>query len=176
MGTFSSRVILFNPFDCTYEVVENELSEYEKDLKTAGKNFPKTNDEFNIPGKEKEFSRTTYYLKDIGTLPSGDTNQQIEKSETENFEYKNILNQSIMRYNQFLTFTADITIPADYSLHAGDMIHLDVPLLEVGQTKDTSRMDGGLYIISDVTHRVTPQETTTRLGLVRDTSGKKRQE
>ena len=176
MGTFSSRVILFNPFDCTYEVVENELSEYEKDLKTAGKNFPKTNDEFNIPGKEKEFSRTTYYLKDVGSTPSGDTNQQIEKSDTENFEYKNILNQSIMRYNQFLTFTADITIPADYSLHAGDVIHLDVPLLEVGQTKDTSRMDGGLYIISDVTHRVTPQETTTRLGLVRDTSGKKRQE
>ena len=77
-----------------------------------------------------------------------------------------------MRYNQFLTFTADITIPADYSLHAGDVIHLDVPLLEVGQTKDTSRMDGGLYIISELCHQLTPTGSFTKLNLVRDSIGR----
>ena len=136
----------------------------------------KLNKELEVPGAEREFSRTTYYLLDKGTLPSGNTTQQIEKSEEENFEYRDVLNQSIMRYNQFISFAASITIPGDFSLHAGDMIHLDVPLLEVDKKDNTSKMDSGLYIITDLTHLITGSETYTKLDLVRDSSGKKRQE
>ena len=175
MGAFSNKIVLFDPFQCVYEVITPNVEEYKRQLKLAGKKMPKLNDEFNIPGKDKEFSRTTYYLLDKGTLPAGDTEQQIEKSDEENFEYRDILNQSIMRYNQLFSFEAQVTIPGDFSLHAGDAIHLDVPLLEVDRTKEKSKMDGGLYIISDLTHLVTPSETVTRLNLVRDSTGKKRQ-
>jgi hypothetical protein len=175
MGAFSNKIVLFDPFQCVYEVITPNVEEYKRQLKLAGKKMPKLNDEFNIPGKDKEFSRTTYYLLDKGTLPSGDTEEQIEKSDEENFEYRDILNQSIMRYNQLFSFEAQVTIPGDFSLHAGDAIHLDVPLLEVDRTKEKSKMDGGLYIISDLTHLVTPSETVTRLNLVRDSTGKKRQ-
>ena len=171
----NNKIVLFDPFQCVYEVITPNVEEYKRQLKLAGKKMPKLNDEFNIPGKEKEFSRTTYYLLDKGTLPAGDTEQQIEKSDEENFEYRDILNQSIMRYNQLFSFEAQVTIPGDFSLHAGDAIHLDVPLLEVDRTKEKSKMDGGLYIISDLTHLVTPSETVTRLNLVRDSTGKKRQ-
>ena len=60
-------------------------------LKLGGENLPKLNDEFNIDGNEKNFSRTTYVILDKGSLPSGNTQQQIEKSEEENFDNRNIL-------------------------------------------------------------------------------------
>ena len=176
MGAFSTRIVMFDPFKCVYEVVTPNVDDFKDELKLAGKKLPKLNEELEVPGAEREFSRTTYYLLDKGTLPSGNTEQQIEKSEEENFEYRDILNQSIMRYNQFLSFAASITIPGDFSLHAGDMIHLDVPLLEVDKKDNTSKMDSGLYIITDLTHLITGSETYTKLDLVRDSSGKKRQE
>jgi len=170
MGTYTSRMVLFDPFNCFYEIVTNEPSE---DVKTAGKNLPKLNPEFNIPGKDKEFSRTTFYLLDKGTLPTGDTKQQIEKSDEENLEYKDILNQSIMRYNQFFAFAATITIPGDFTLHAGDAIFLDVPMLEKSNNGETSKMDSGLYIITELTHYMSGSDTLTKLGLVRDSIGRK---
>ena len=103
-------------------------------------------------GDKKDFTRTTYALLDTGTLPTGDVEEQIEKSNEENFDLRNVLNQSIMRYNQFLAFSASITIPGDFSLHAGDAITLDVPLLQQGDTRDVSARDSGLYIITDLTH------------------------
>ena len=170
MGTYSNKCVLFDPFNCFYEVVVNEPSE---DLELAGKNLPKLNPDFNIPGKYKEFSRTTFYLLDKGTLPTGDTKEQIEKSDEENLEYKDILNQSFMRYNQFFAFAATITIPGDFTLHAGDAIFLDVPMLEKNDNGETSKMDSGLYIITELTHYMSGSDTLTKLGLVRDSIGRK---
>ena len=98
----------------------------------------------------------------------------IEKSDEENFDNRNVLNQSIMRYNQFLSFSSSITIPGDFDLHAGDAITLDVPLIEVDKTKKKSNMDSGLYIITDLTHYMTGETLLTRLELVRDSIGIKR--
>ena len=46
-------------------------------------------------------TRTTYILKDTGSLPTGDLTEQVKKSSEENFESEIILNQAIRRYNQF---------------------------------------------------------------------------
>ena len=113
-------------------------------MKLAGKKLPKLNDEFNNEGANKEFTRTTYHLLDKD-LPTGDTNQQIDKSEEENFEYKDILNQSIMRFNQFFSAMATVTIPGDFSLSAADMVYLDVPQLEEERAENTSKQNSGLY-------------------------------
>lgn len=178
VGTNTTRVVLFDPFRCIYEVKTLESKQIEENdkYKTGGKKLPTFNKELNIPGKDKEFSRTTFHILDTGSLPTGNTEQQIEKSGEENFEYGAIVNQSIMRYNQFLSFSASITIPADFDLHAGDAIYLDVPLLEGGvdRIKNKSNMDGGLYIITDLTHFISGGETLTKLALVRDSFGKKR--
>jgi hypothetical protein len=171
MGAFSTRTVLFDPFNCYYEVITPNAKEKEKSLKLAGKELPVLNPEFNKEGANREFSRTTYMLLDKGTLPVGDSKQQIEKSTEENFDPKNILNQAIMRYNQLYSIKTTITIPGDFSLHAGDVVFIDAPEL-APETKEVSKENGGLYIIADLCHYISPKETYTKLNLVRDSFGR----
>jgi hypothetical protein len=171
MGAFSTRTVLFDPFTCYYEVLTPNAKEKEKSLKLGGKELPVLNPEFNRTGQNKDFSRTTYMLLDKGSLPTGDTKQQIEKSRDENFEPKDILNQAIMRYNQLYSIKTTITIAGDFSLHAGDAIFMDAPEL-APETKDVSKENGGLYIIADLCHYVSTKETYTKLNLVRDSFGR----
>jgi hypothetical protein len=173
MGAFSTRTILFDPFTTYYEVITPNAAADEGDLKLGGKKLPKLNDEFNNEGANKEFTRTTYYLLDKGTLATGDTTQQLEKKDEQNFEYKDILNQSIMRYNQFFSSMANVTIPGDFSLHAGEMVYLDVPQLEEKKAENVSKQNSGLYIIAGLTHYIHVTEGTfTKLSLARDSFGK----
>lgn len=173
IGAFSTRTILFDPFNCYYEVVTPNAKEIERKdgIKKAGKELPKLNPEFDQTGANKEFSRTTYYLLDKGTMPSGNTEQQISKSTEENFEYKNILNQSIMRYNQLFSIKSTVTIPGDFSLHAGDVVFCDAKQLATAD-EEINREYGGLYIIADLCHYISPKETYTKLNLVRDSIGR----
>lgn len=171
MGAFSTRTVLFDPFSCYYEVITPNAKEKEGSLKLGGKELPTLNPEFNRQGSNKEFSRTTYYLLDKGTLPSGNTQQQLSKSKEENFEYKNILNQSIMRYNQLFSLKSTITIPGDFSLHAGDVVFIDAKELST-YDEEVNKEYGGLYIIADLCHYISPKETYTKLNLVRDSFGR----
>ena len=173
MGAYSTRTVLFDPFTTYYEVVTPNAATNEGDLKLGGKKLPKLNDEFNNEGANKEFTRTTYYLLDKGTLATGDTKQQLEKKDEQNFEYKEILNQSIMRYNQFFSSMANVTIPGDFSLRAGNMVYLDVPQLEEKKAENVSKQNSGLYIIAGLTHYIHVTEGTfTKLSLARDSFGK----
>ena len=177
MGTFSNRTVLFDPFTCYYEVKAPITNETEDSLKMGGKELPlgeeNRNKEFDIPGKNKDFSRTQYFLLDKGTAPTGNSDQQIEKSAEENFEYGQIANQSMMRYNQLYSMRASITIAGNFSLHAGDAIHVDSPGLEKKNTSDIDRRDGGLYIITDICHKIDSQGTFTQCNLARDSFGRK---
>ena len=168
-GSYATRVVLFDPFNCQYQVIKPSTRETENDLKLAGKELPVLNKEFNT-----EFTRTTYMLIDKGSLPSGSSEQQINKSEEPNFDPENILNQSIMRYNQLFTIQKTVTIPGDFTLSAGDTIFIDIP--EAGKDKKNQKPNneiGGLYIISDLCHYVTPDRCLTKLNLVRDSYGRK---
>ena len=171
-GTYSTRVVLFDPFNCQYQVIEKNVNQTESDLKLAGKELPKLNEEYNeAVGR---FTRTTYMLIDKGSLPSGSTENQINKSKEPNFDPENILNQSIMRYNQLFTIKKTVTIPGDFSLNAGDTIFIDIP--EAGRDKKNQKPNhetGGLYIISDLCHYITPDRCLTKLNLIRDSYGRK---
>ena len=174
MGAFTTRTILFDPFSCYYEVITPNAKEKEKSLKLGGKELPVLNKEFDRAGKNKEFSRTQYMLLDRGTIPTGKTSQQVQKSKDENYDPKNILNQAIMRYGQLFSSKATITIPGDFSLHAGDVIFLDVPELKAETKNDEiNKESGGKYVIADLCHYITPRETYTKLNLVRDSFGRK---
>ena len=171
MGAFSTRTILFDPFNCFYQVITPNAKQKEDTLKLGGKELPALNPEFNRTGANKEFSRTTYYLIDKGSLPSGTTEQQISKSKIENFKYKDILNQSIMRYNQLFSIKSTVTIPGDFSLHAGDAVFIDAKQLS-NADEEINKEYGGLYIIADLCHYISAKETYTKLNLVRDSFGR----
>lgn len=174
IGSYSTRIVVFDPFSCKYELITQNAQENQKKLKLAGKQLPKFNPEFNKEGNNKDFSRTQYMLIDKGSLPTGDTKQQIEKSKEPNFDPKNILNQSSMRYNQLFNTKTEITIISDFSLHAGDLIYIESPELSNKQTQGLNDQFGGYYIIADLCHYISKsQGGYTKLTLVRDSVGKK---
>ena len=176
MGSYSNRIVLFDPFTCFYEVKTNDTDRTQDSLKKGGKELSLSesrNKEFDIPGNNKEFSRTQYFLLDKGTAPTGNADQQIEKSGEENFEYGQIANQSMMRYNQLYAMRASITIAGNFSLHAGDAIFIDSPGLQKKNTAEFDRRDGGLYIITDICHKIDGTGTYTQCNLARDSFGRK---
>ena len=80
-----------------------------------------------------------------------------------------------MRMNQLFALETSITIPGDFSLHAGDAIYVDAPELKLDNSDnmDVNHQTGGNYIIADVCHYLSSKDTLTRLNLVRDSFGRK---
>ena len=51
---------------------------------------------------------------------------------------------------------------------------LDVAALKADtKAEDYNEKDGGIYIISDISHYITPRETYTKVNLIRDSVGRK---
>ena len=176
IGAFTSRVLTFNPFTFSFDVANPQsfLFEQEGGYKTGGEEIFKLNPEFNSDKAKGDFSITSLKMTSVGGLQIGNTESQLSKSKEVDFTIDQILNQSFMRYNQLFTSQVSITIPGDFSLHAGDAIVVDAPIVE-SDTKndDLNDQSGGLYIISDLAHYVTPHETFTKLNLIRDSFGTK---
>ena len=193
-GAYSTRLITFNPFNCYYEVTypnagnnpkaqgEGEGKGNENNLELAGVNLPKLNPEIKtVKDGKNDFSRTTFKYLDVGSLPEGDgegeEQEQITKSEKENAKPKEVLNQGIMRMNQMNNMMISITLPGDFTLHAGDSLFIDSPQLASGKKKDqqteVDTQSGGLYIIRDLCHYMTSKETYTRINVIRDSFGRK---
>ena len=189
MGAYSTRTIMFDPYNCKYEVAYPNAGNTkgapstskgnEENLKLSGKNLPVLNKEFNKEQPGKEFTRTTYYVLDNGTLPSGtgegEEQEQIEKSKDENYKPGVVLNQGIMRMNQLFALQTTITIPGDFTLHAGDAIFVDSPEVNVDAEGglEKNQQTGGNYIIADLCHYMSAKHTLTKLNLIRDSFGRK---
>ncbi len=174
IGAFTSRVLTFNPFTFSFDVANPQsfLFEQEGGYKTGGEEIFKLNEEFTNKKGKGDFSITSLKMMSVGGLQIGNTETQLSKSKEVDFTVDQILNQSFMRYNQLFTSQVSITIPGDFSLHAGDAIVVDAPLVESDpKNDDINDQSGGLYIISDLAHYVTPHETFTKLNLIRDSFG-----
>ena len=191
LGAYSTKIIPFDPRTAEYKVTTRTVKDdgtkvgkgvpqdegSEKNLTTGGEELPVLNPIFDREGFDKDYSRTTYYVNDTGTLPSGtglgDEQQQLEKSRDPNFVQSQIVNQSIRRYNQFYASQVTITIPGDFSLHAGDSLFVDAPAVTADKSKgEVNQRTGGLYIITDLCHYVSSHGTYTKLNLVRDSFGR----
>jgi len=175
VGAFSSKIISFDPFSCFYEVRRFNNKSFEDSYRSAGIDLPRENQELIPEGSEEksDFSRTTYYLMDTGTLPDGNTEQQLSKSKDENFKSRDIANQAIMRYNLLFSSKIEITIAGDFELHAGDSVFFDSAELSSTSPSSVNEQSGGLYIISELCHFVSAKGTFTKLNLVRDSFGRK---
>ena len=171
MGAYKTKIVLFNAYDCKYEVIEQTAEQVKEKVELAGKDLPKFNSKFDT--EKQDYTRTTLYLVDSGTLPDGDTQKQVEGSTKPNFEAVRTLNQSIRRYNQLFSGMMEITIAGDFSLHAGDVIFVDIFSVQAEKDDTVNRESGGLYIIADLCHFVNADGTYTKLNLARDSFGRK---
>ena len=171
MGTYKTKIVLFDSYNCKYEVIEQSAEEVKESVELAGKDLPKFNTKFDATNND--FTRTTLYLVDSGTLPDGDTDSQIKANTKPNFEAVKTLNQSIRRYNQFFSGMMTITIAGDFSLHAGDLIFVDIFSVQAEKDDTLNRESGGLYIIADLCHYIDSEGTYTKLNLARDSFGRK---
>ncbi len=168
MGVYKTRMIVFDPFNCKYNVVEQDAFDTEDGTTHAGKELPVINNKFS-----NQTTRTTYVLKDTGTLPSGNVKQQIEKNNEQIFEVDSILNQAIRRYNQFITSSVIIEIAPDFSLRVGQTIFIDTSSGDAEGDQETDKLIGGKYLIIQLTHDIRMGKGQTVLGLVRDSIGRK---
>ena len=171
LGATKTKSVKIDPFTTQYEVSILDAFDTEEDLKLAGKELPPDNKAF-----DSKPSRTTFFFTTTGQQHMGKSEEQIEKSKDENFKKSEVVNQSIMRYNQLFASQITITIPGEFSLHAGDCVYMDIPEVSESENKacgdDVNKMDGGLYIIADLCHYITAKETYTKLNLIRDSVGR----
>jgi len=119
--------------------------------------------------QEKVTRHVNSRMSDDAILTGGNTlSQQIPKSQEPNFNYDEIVRQSMMRYNQLYSNKLSIAIAGDFNLRAGDLIYCDFPEVSGKTNKVVSQKVGGIYMIADVCHRITKNNCYTRLNLVRD--------
>lgn len=171
MGAFTTASMTFDPANfnfkrtilSTIEDILEDVDEAIEPLTTAAKKLVGFN-----PSLVKEFARTTINFSDTGTNA-----ETVEESNQKNFDFDGVYNQSIMRYNQVFASKVNITIEADFSLHAGDMIFFDAPSPQKDTKNDEiDRQAGGLYIVASLCHYITPERTLTKLCLIRDSFGR----
>lgn len=173
MGAYNSQTILFDYFKHEFTVINLDINKQKGGAKNAGPEYVNVNPEFI----EKP-SRLMFHLMDYGVNPRGSGDAQLSNwregtDAKPNFDAQKTLLQTIMRYQQMFTVQTSITIPGDFSIKAGDIIECDFPDLEGKQNKENNKQTGGKYMVAHVCHRVTPRDSLTRLGLVRDSFGKK---
>ena len=167
-GSKVTKQITFDPanFNFTHIVISaieavGNAAQFEP-LATAAEALPKFN-----PNFLQEPTRTTIGIKDSGTT------KPLDDSEAENYTTQDIENQAIMRYNQMFATRVSVTIPGNFSLHAGDLVFFDGPSLQEDTKNDEVDNDsGGLYIIASLCHYVSPERTLTKLSLIRDSFGR----
>jgi hypothetical protein len=169
IGLYNTKIVKFDPFTCYYEVINRQSSDsYEK----GGKKLPKLNDK-EFPNKESNAAtKTNYVLIDTGTLPTGNIDQQLQKSRDKNLEESDILNQATMRYNNLFSTQVSVTLPGLFKLSAGDTIFIDSPKIEGSQNNDVNQQYGGKYLISHICHYITQSETYTSANIVRESFGR----
>ena len=152
-----SELITFDPRDRKF----NKKSKTEKSDANSGKDFAKFNKKF-----AGCVTRTTFMMSDTGSQPGGKNKQQIRKNSKKNFEADVILNQAITRYNEIDAQQSSIVIPADFTLHAGDNIFIDINSLSNLDLVDG--YTGGKYMIVSLTHRMESNGVFTKLNISRD--------
>lgn len=120
-------------------------------------------------------SRYFTYMKDVGALPPGKTlDVQLEKCAEENLEIRDIAVQAAMRYQQAFTIQMEITIPMDLGVNVGDIIFVEIPEISSNKQRNPSGEvpNGGLYMISEICHKLTQTRSLSKLIIVRDSYDK----
>ena len=168
-GAFGTVLEVWDPVTQTYTKAAPFTAKEKGNGIIAAKTLPVVNSEY----KDKTTKRiVTQAAKGQLVVPGDSYTTQNEKKTTPNFVVEEILQQSRQNYRQKFNMSVDIIIPADFSLHAGDLVHCDFPQPTTIKTVRESPVSSGIYMISDLCHFGTRSSTFTGLHLVRDSYGK----
>ncbi len=178
---FESEVISFNTFNSEYKGEEQNLFDARK--QTEDEEFTGGEDQIKIADDlELGSTRTDFRTRDVGISNPGNTlEKQLEESTRDNYDVDTILRQSRTRYGNLFTVSMSITIPGDFGLHCGELVHVALAEQSTSKTIQESQRNSGIYMIVDLCHYIdsnpaatgTNGNCYTRLNLVRDTFGKK---
>ena len=137
----------------------------------AGNEFPQISSGWKIKNESASYT----VVKDNGSLPQGRTVQeQLNRSLDQNFTPEQVVRQARGRYNQLYSNKLTLTIAGDIGLNVGDVIFCDFPEITSDKSYITpSTTRSGLYMITDLCHRLTTDGTWSRLQCVRDSFGRK---
>ena len=168
----------YSAFGSVTETFDFTKFVYEKNSPLIAEDAGKVLAGLDLPDYTEYTKQPTNFFaspKSIGmAYGTGDSvEQQLKKSKEENFNVSETIGQSIQNYRQRLNFMTEIKIPADFSLHAGDIIQCDLPELSTKDTPIRSPKDSGIYMILELCHYISPTQTYTGLSLVRDSFGVK---
>lgn len=171
MGTYNTETFDYNPYDQKYE--ENNFSYDDQSGATKQAAKTKITDLLNQQFISKP-SRFFVYSQDVGAKPKGtNLKEQLKKADKPNLEMKDVTVQSAMRYQQAFTIQLEITIAAYLGLNVGDMIEVDLPEVSAGKkVPESEELNSGLYMISELCHKLTPNRSISKLILVRDSYDK----
>ena len=160
-----------NAYESSYRENEFDSKDQFQVSNTGGKEQPVIAKFLNV---QDQASRISFKLDDMGALvPGKNLQEQLSKSTYVNYNNDEILRQSYMRYNNLFSTKLSIVIPGDFSIHAGDLVHCDFPEITSNTSKLVSEKVSGVYMVSDLCHRITKNSCYTRINLVRDSIGKK---
>jgi hypothetical protein len=166
LGTYNTERFDFNPYDQMYK--ENPFTYEEQEGAIVPVAKTRITERIN-PIFIENPSKFLDYPQDIGTLPPGSNlEEQLKKSKEPNLELDDILSQSSMRYQQATTIQVTITIAANLSLNVGDIIFADIPEVSATLKPKPENTNSGLYMISELCHKLTPRRSATKLVLIRD--------
>jgi hypothetical protein len=122
---------------------------------------------------QSKATKRYFQITDKGRIPSGSTQQQLDKKGEVNYDIDSLVRQAIARYNALFTTKLSIIIAGDITLRAGDLLHCDFIEVSPDPSKTYSDKKSGIYMISDVCHRITKSGCYTSLNLVRDSIGRR---
>ena len=137
---------------------------------TAGKNLPIFNPEYD--GELFGIERTRAAFSPVKGQQT--VEKQVEETGELNFDVETTFQQAHQNYRQKMNVFTEVTIEADLSLHAGDLIYCEFEEMTTKKTQTGSKhRDSGIYMIADLCHYGDSTKAFTGLNLVRDAFGVK---
>ena len=172
LGSFTDTTLTtYNPVTEETTVQTFDHTSQQLGFNNAGKRFPQIASGWKIKNESASYT----LVQDNGSLPQGRTVQeQLNRSLDQNFTPEQVVRQARGRYNQMYSNKLTLTIAGDVGLNVGDVIFCD--FAEITSDKgdiDPSTTRSGLYMITDLCHRLTTDGTWSRLHCVRDSFGRK---
>ena len=169
-GAFGTQIHIYDPVNKTYTKKKPFVPPKDGNGVIAGKELPQ------FPEYADKATVRHVVQKDIGqTFNSGDSIEtQVSKNQQEGVVMEEVVQQAMQNFRQKFNMSAEIIIPADFSLHAGDLVYCDFPEISTKNTLKETSKDSGIYMISDLCHYGDKAVTYTGLHLVRDSFGIKR--
>ena len=166
MGAYATEMHVFDRYKQEY-ITDLQLISDKEGNTAAGETLAMSSSEYFTEPSVRFKTEIPYGAFELGD----DIKKQTEKSIEPALSIQNIVQQATQNFRQKFTIAAQITIPCNFSLHAGDLIYCEFPENSQKKTTRKNKRNSGIYMISDLCHYTNSTQAYTKLRLVRDSYG-----